>query len=208
MFNFGDHLTVNNIIALIFGIIGLIWLIYGIWRNWKINRASNWPTMHATIVSSYVEPVNSCVGSRHIDPTNIIPSITDTVQYVPKITFKYEISGTEYQSDKIIYYGMQYFNASSVKTLMNKLTPGSSIMIHYNPNNYSDAYIYNGTISYVGIIAGIILLLIAGYLGYYHYSTMSSKGIGSLKECPNLTEIETKIKQNEGGRSLRHKRIF
>ena len=38
MTNFSNHFTNNNIIAIIIGIIGLIWLIHGLWTHQNLPK--------------------------------------------------------------------------------------------------------------------------------------------------------------------------
>jgi hypothetical protein len=166
MHAFGEYLTVHNIIVIILGIIGLIWLIYGIYRNCRINSIRGWPKANAIVLNSLIRPANNS-GGMYLDPQYIMP-MNNHMHYVPMIVYRYRVNNMDYQSNNVVYSGPKSFNPIDTKLIMGNITPGSIIPVYYNPHNPNESYIYNGIPSYIGIILGIILLLIAGYIGYRH----------------------------------------
>ncbi len=63
--------TLDNIIVLILAIVGLIWLINGLWKNWKIRNIRSWPKADATIISSVAQPADGS-SSAFVDPRFIV----------------------------------------------------------------------------------------------------------------------------------------
>ncbi|XWV25892.1 hypothetical protein QJ857_gp1189 [Tupanvirus soda lake] len=215
MTDLGDYMTVNNIVAIILGIIGLIWLIYGLWRNWKINKISTWPKTNAFVLNSVAEPANNAAGNTYVDPRYIIATTDNKAQYIPKVTYRYRVANKEYQSNNVVYSGSRSYNAVDIKTLLGQVYAGATIPIFYNPNNPNESYIYNGTTSYTGIIIGLVLLLIAAYLGYYHNYKNRNITTTSVTEnrssvtrsndlaSPNLTDIDAATRRNTITRNTR-----
>lgn len=183
-------LTVNNIVALILGIVGIVWIFYGIWRNLKINRISSWPKTNALVLNSVAEPANSEAGNTYVEPRYIIATTDDQARYIPKVTYKYTVNKTEYQSNNVVYAGEKSYSAIDIKTMLGLITPGSTIPVYYNPGDPSESYIYNGLHSYTGIIIGAVLLALSGFLSYFGSAIKKSKSNNSDVASPSLTEIE------------------
>lgn len=184
--------TIGNIVAIILAIVGLVWLVHNIWRNYKINNINHWPKTNATIITSLAEPVGQ--GSNN--------------QFVPKVVYSYTANGRTYISDNVVYSGSRSYNAVDTRKIMSQLTPNSSVPVYYNPKDPKESYIYNGNKTYSGIVIGIILLLIAAYLGYYHNKDKitttitkkqrdgtTTKTTTTTKATPiNLTDLESSTK--------------
>jgi hypothetical protein len=166
MSNIGSYATVNNIVAAILVIVGLIWIIHSLWRNWKICRINTWPKTNAFVLNAMAAPANQSAGNTYVDPKYITPTINDSARYIPIIIYRYRIGDRDYQSDKVVYSGPKSYSTFDTKTIMGNISNGSIIPIYYNPRNPKESYIYVGTTNYLGIIIGIVLILIAIYIGY------------------------------------------
>lgn len=198
-----EYFTVYNIIAIILAVIGLIWVIYGIWRNSKINKINSWPKTNARIIGSVLQPSND--KSVMIDPTNIAV-INKSLRYIPRVTYEYTIGNTLYQSNSVVYSGQHTYDANAIAHIMSKLMPGSVIPIFYNPNNFSESYIYNGVSSYTSIGIGLILLLLAAYLAYYHknlnkYKSNDAIVVNKPRKRKEINEVSPKF--TEGAPKLK-----
>lgn len=216
MFKFGQYLTINNIIAVILIIVGLIWLIHGLLRNRKINRINSWPKVNAYVLNSFAEPANNSAGDVYIDPRYLLAYINDSAKFIPRVIYRYRLNGIEYQSDNVIYSGYTSYDSLNVKTLLGHITTGSTIPVFYNPNDPKESYIYNGDKSYSGIVIGLILLAAGGYLVYNHFNknkygkgvktrtkigteNISTPGITELseRERKELAEFSRKVNPNQ-----------
>lgn len=199
------HITVKNIVALILGIVGIVWLIYDIHRNWKINRISSWPKANAYVISSMAEPANAEAGKAYVDPSYLIPTVDSGAQYKPQVVYRYRVGDRDYKSTNVVYSGQSTYDAADTKALLGQITPGSMIDVYYNPNNPSEAYIYNGQTSWVGIVISVILILIALYLAYHENRDLISvpsngtssqnTGVGNMKAQNSSVNLESSIHQ-------------
>lgn len=199
MADWNKYFTLNNIVALILGIIGLIWLIYGIWRNSKIGKINSWPKTNATIIGAVAQSTsdkNTLVDPAHISIAN------NSAKYIPKVTYQYHVGNMIYKSNSLVYSGAHSYNAQDTVAIMSKLVPGTVVPIYYNPDNLGESYIYNNITSYTNIIIGLILLLLAGYLAYRHNwskqrtvtTTTTRKTMDEVS--PNFTEYDRSVSRN------------
>jgi len=208
MDNWKDYLTIQNIVVAILVIIGLIWLISSLWMNMKVNRIAKWPVANATVVNSVIEPekVTSTFGSSYLDPRYLNLSTDVSTKFIPRILYRYTINGQEYQSTNVVYGGDKSYNALDIKTLMGNIGPGSVIQVYYNQSNPSESYIFNGTTSYMGVILGLLLLAVAGAIGYHHNVMQKGKTVYGTPTMdsytPRLTTDERPIRNNDRNRPL------
>lgn len=192
MANFGEYLTVQNIIATILGIVGLVWILSGLWRNYMIGRVSSWPRINARVITAGASPTSGYRGDTIVNPRNI-PTINNNRKYVPQVLYSYTINGRQYQSSNFIYSGAKSFDASTTKRLMSNIIPGSNISIRYNPSNPAESYVYHGHRTWLNIWIGLLLLLIALYIGYDH-NVANGKRVNPDVNSPSLTEMGNKMK--------------
>ena len=196
-----DYLTIQNIVVAILTIIGLVWLISSLWRNWKISRINNWPKTNATVINSVAEPekVTNALGSTYLDPRYLSATTDTSTKYIPRILYRYNINGQEFQSNDVMYGGDQAFNALDIKTIMGNIGPGSTIQVYYNPSDLDESYVLNGTPNYMGALLGLALLAIAAAIGYNHnieklkrdYTTTTTTKTAMKDTTPRLTTDET-----------------
>ena len=197
MENFGRYFTLYNIIALILGIVGLVWLIQTMKKNNKIKEIRSWPKVNATVINAVAEPLNRGQGSPFIDPQYLIPKKGDNSQYRPIVVYRYKAGGNEYQSNNVVFAERKSYNAFETKTLLAQLSAGGNVQVYYNPKNNKESYIYNGIEDNKGIIWGIVLILLALALVYFGSKKHDTIKIGSYEiRNPNLTEIDESIRRD------------
>lgn len=167
MANYKKHATVATVAAMIFFILGLIWIIYGVWGNMKIRRIAGWPKANGTVIVSSAEPYNLFSTRTILDPSSI-SMIGNEALYSPKVQYKYQVGGREYLSDNLTYRGYYVHNALETRAILAAYRPGAAISVYYNPSNHSEAYINNGRLYYAGIWLGLFCWLIAAILSYHH----------------------------------------
>jgi uncharacterized membrane protein len=168
--------TIKNIVAVILLIIGLVIAIMGSWRKWKINNISKWPKTDATIVGFLLEPENTSAGRDLIRPNQIDLTIDNDAEYNPQVVYTYRVRGVQYRSTNFMYNMMDSLSALEAKQLTTGLTQGATVPVFYNPNNPSEAYIYNGTSSWWYVVIGIVLVLIAGAMGIHSVVKVQKDG--------------------------------
>lgn len=196
--NIGSYATINNIVAVVLIIVGLIWIIHGVWRNWKIGRISTWPKTNALVLNAMAAPANQSAGNMYIDPGYIIPTIDDSARYIPIVIYRYRVGNRDYQSDKVVYSGPKSYSTFDTKTIMGNISNGSIVQVYYNPRNPKESYIYVGTRNYFGIIIGIILILIAIYIGYKGNTKKSEDQVPVKKNSGNSNKAESQTGKTNG----------
>lgn len=168
--DFGKWFIVENIVALILLIIGVVWLIVTLIYNSKVNAIYKWPRVQATIVYTYISSTENSgnnILNTHYTHNQFSNEDLDKAIYIPHIIYQYNINGTNYQSNRITFGEPKKYNAIDIQAIMSTFTPGTHVLIYYNPNNPYESYIYNGTTSATGIIWGVIFILLALILVYY-----------------------------------------
>jgi hypothetical protein len=167
MTNWKNLWSVQGIVALILGILGLIWLINALYRSYKISQINNWPKVDAVVVTSLARPANAGTGAQYIDPENLTVTTGSTDRFVPVITYNYTVGGKDYQSGNVIVNPARSYSALDTKNLIGSLRPNSRISVYYNPRNPAEAYIYNATTSnWWAILISALMTAIGIYLGY------------------------------------------
>lgn len=154
-----DAWNIYNIIALILGIIGLIWFLRTIWRDIQINQHMKWPHVSANIVAVYAVPIGT---STRIELNDMNPND----KYTPRILYKYTVDNKTYESSNLIYDGPSSYSGIQIKNLLGTAKPGDSINVLYNPSDPAESYIYPGVVSYIGLIVGILLILVGAFIAY------------------------------------------
>lgn len=193
------YFNVRSIISIILAIVGLVWLINTIWRNMKLNRVKSWPKANATVVLSSVIPSNHIAGTAPLNPQTITIA-NNNLTYTPNVVYSYTVNGKEYKSEKVLYIGNPSYNARDIVNLMTQLRQGATVPVYYNPENPTEAFVFNVKPSYTGIIGGIILLLLAAFIGreqYFTNDTGTGNDLFSTKktylETPNLSETDVPV---------------
>ncbi len=119
---------------------------YGIYRA---SISKSWPTVQGIVISSKVDTtvihstrdrtrkeVRTHVSTKFNRKETVISSIYSAV-----ITYKYQVNGVEYQSSNYTTTGAQEGTLTLVQDLVSQLPVNTQLVVHYNPNNPSDALI-------------------------------------------------------------------
>jgi hypothetical protein len=137
-------------------------------------QTKNWPVAQGVITVSQM-------GSK-FDPT---PSSTVRARtlYSSAILFKFNVDGTEYESDKITW---GEFSTSDKRMIEKKLAEyplGKKIAVHYNPENPSDCIVnlhYNILMA-IPWIGGIVFIIGGGGFAwgmlYFYIKQLAEKGL-------------------------------
>jgi hypothetical protein len=117
---------------------GLMWLIDGL-------RQRNWPEVNGIVVSSTVESFKTMVASKGGN--------THMKMYRAAVIYTYEAGGRQYRSSQIRREKVSGAEELA-KAVVEKYPAGSSVRVHYNPDNPADAVLETST------LAGFVLLWI------------------------------------------------
>lgn len=195
MSEYSNYFTINNIIALILGIIGLILIIRGIWINWTIDMIKSWAITNATVLSVMTKQLGNNIDNIYLTPKQINDEPYKFGRYIPKIIYSYTVNGTKYDSNSVIYPAVSSYGYDKVRSIVGNLKDGDTIEIYYNPKNPKKSYIITGKRDYSGLMIGIILVIIAVYLGYYrgHLKFNKKQSNDFLVTESNNPELNKKV---------------
>lgn len=184
----GDYLTLGNLVILILLIAGLVLLLLGLWRNWRIDNIASWPKVNATVINSVAQPTSGFRKNADVNPQNIVVS-NNNRKYTPSVLYRYNVAGREYQSTNFVYGGPGTYNAEDIKVVMSQMQPGASVPVFYNPNNPSQSYVYLGSKNYTSVGVGLILLILSLFLAYREHFAKNEKKLRGpkLRMDPDLT---------------------
>ena len=160
-----DLLAFGYVVGIILAIIGLTMLMIEISTIRKINQIKRWPILRraGTIRDSYMETITGATTYSIV----IVSEAYYNLNYRTSASFTYRINGKTYISNKISYYEPWQNNPIIAKVENDILTKGSTVDIRVNPNDPSEAYIFNKPYdSYFKLILAIILSVIGLYFVY------------------------------------------
>lgn len=146
------------IIATVSLVVGLIWLGWALWQNWKSSQVKTWQRADATILQAAAEVVE--VGQNTLVDPQSIPVANNNNRYRARVAYRYNVMGRQAVSENFMY-GKEFFTAQEIRTLMAPVRQGQTVSILYNPDNFDEAYIYdNAATNWTGIWWGIGLILL------------------------------------------------
>lgn len=142
--------NVNEIILAILFLGGLLFIGIAVFRSLKAKKAAEtWPTVPGSVMSSEVTIQRSHNSKGHT-----------TINYLPKVTYEYQISGQKYNGDSI-GFGTATFGKQKADNIVAAYPQGSQVNIHYNPTDPSNAVLEPKSVGggYL-IVLGIIMIAI------------------------------------------------
>ncbi|MDF0605432.1 DUF3592 domain-containing protein [Neisseriaceae bacterium TC5R-5] len=137
-------------------LIGLILLALGLglssylWQLAKTARqAQSWPTTKGTMAISEVESR----PARHADNAG-------RLEYQARLLYHYQVAGQSYQSDQLRLPNPGYSRSQQLASeIVQRYPPGSSVLVYYNPDKPTQAYLQTGPhwSSWLGLALGLAL---------------------------------------------------
>ncbi len=143
-----------TVFALCFGL-AVLWLFFG-YRNY-VHQAAKWPTVPGKVETSTTESYVKREDGR------------DETHYAPVVEYVYQVRGREYRSRQIKLgveiEGSQFIADGIVK----KYSQGSDVIVHYNPENPSNAALENpgGYAWFLLVIASICFAIAVFASGFF-----------------------------------------
>lgn len=118
--------------------------------NLSKGSASNWPTTEGQILESKMEKGTSGTGSNR------------TIQWYPTVKYQYEVDGSTYEGDRIIFGS----SAELLSSTLDRYPVGATVNVFYNPDNPESAVLQTGSTSsmYLYVVLGPILAIIGTIL--------------------------------------------
>ena len=93
----------------------------------KASRATNWPSVQASVISSQV--VHGCGRGS---------------SYYPKVRYAYAVDGIGYENDTIAFGMEECGSESEARTIADRYAAGKQVPIYINPSSPSDSAIVVG----------------------------------------------------------------
>lgn len=120
----------------------------------KVGESTNWPSTSGTITDSHItESVSTS------DDNNI-------TYYRPAISYKYEVIGTSYESNRLMFGAAQSGSRGGAQTVVAKYPVGSAVTVYYNPVDPKEAVLERQSKSTnVTMILGIVFIVMAVCVG-------------------------------------------
>jgi hypothetical protein len=165
---FMAHPLIIFILAINFGVIGLVYsFLY--WSKLNADGMSkNWPSVPGKITTSRTEEriYNSHTSGMHL---------TRSVSYEPVVKYSYEVAGTLYHAKRIgnsIYSGT---TPNAVERWVKLFPANTTVPVYYNPADPNDAVLIpktnNNIFEFIGGMAIGVLGLF--FLGLWIYSLVT-----------------------------------
>jgi hypothetical protein len=142
-------------VSLIFGVIGLGLLVLAIVQMSKAKKASAWPTVPGTVLSSGLEEHRSHDSDGGT-----------SVNYEPRVQYQYAIMGSPFTGYRLSFGNASYsYNIAARKIAA--YPQGAQVTVYYNPDDPSDSVLEpKAAGGVVLIVIGVIFVVLAIVLGF------------------------------------------
>lgn len=184
-------ILIESAVGLILLIVGMVIVIWNLYKHGKSNSIKGWPKAQGKILSALVAPADSPVGTEYMRPNQIRPVVGSETSYVPRVSYVYTVSGRTYRGDNFMYNSPDEFNDIQIKALMGRYKIGSEVPVLYNSSNPEESYLYDGDVDWWPFWVGIILVLIAAALGA-HGVYLKRKGEKSASDWYDVSQFTVK----------------
>ena len=149
-----ENLNWIIVIALFLG--GVFFIVLAVLRSRKAKMAAeNWPTVAGGVLSSEVI-IHRSHSSRGYT----------TVNYMPKVSYEYQVNGQKYLGDGI-GFGTATFGKKKADEIAAKYPQGAPVTVHYDPANPAKAVLETRSVGGGNFIALGIILIATGFMYLY-----------------------------------------
>jgi hypothetical protein len=145
------------ILAVMFGLLGLILLL--VYRS-RLNvdkKIKSWPSVPGTITSSRVSKKEVSVESHG--------STSLQTQYEPHVKYSYTVTGTLYHGERIGNGILVSSLSGPSKRIVKRFTAGATVPVYYDPEDPSQAVLEKTRLSdEIGFLVGVGFCFISVFL--------------------------------------------
>lgn len=147
-------------------------------------RTQSYPTTTGTILHSSVETTADSEGGN---------------SHRPEITFAYEIDGKNFESSAWRHGNLGLSDPSYAEEIVARYSPGSEVIVHYNPNQPDDAVLsteLDSSDAFLMLFMTVPNLLIAGAWGLFCYWLrvfITDPPAGGVKIIERRDEIRARL---------------
>lgn len=119
---------ITLVLGLIFGLLGLVFLIINNLNRKKAHKALAWPVASGTVTKTDIKEHTS------VDDEDGITSTT----YEPVVEYTYQVMGQPYTSRRIAY-GASQFDKNTARQKVEQYPQGKTLEVRYNPDKPAEA---------------------------------------------------------------------
>jgi len=146
----------NIIILAAFFLGGVLFIVLAVLRSRKAKMAAeNWPTVAGGVLSSEVV-IHRSHSSRGYT----------TVNYMPKVSYEYQVNGQKYLGDGI-GFGTATYGKKKAEEIAAIYPQGTPVTVHYDPSDPSKAVLETKSVGGGNFIALGIILIATGFMYLY-----------------------------------------
>ena len=142
--------SIPLIIGVIFIMISLLLIIFGLRARKKALAARQWPTAPGKVISASLKEHRSYDSQEH--RTNIT--------YEPQVTYEYRFGSETLKRDRLGFGTTSYNRSTAVKKL-EQYPQGGTVTVYINPDNPYEALldISTGSSIFLMVMGGVFLLI-------------------------------------------------
>ena len=144
----------DQIIPVIFILVGLIFVIIGLITRGRINAATKWPSVQGAVLKSEVADRSTTIKTGEHRRTNV-------ELYEPVVEYQYIVNGTTF-TGKRLSFGSTRLHYEDAQAVAGRYPAGAQVPVYYNPKNPRDARL---EVTSQGATAQLILGIIFGVVG-------------------------------------------
>ena len=142
------------LLLLIFGVLGIVFLVIALVSRQKAQASQSWPTAAAKVLASEVK--------QHVSPDSDQQTQSS---YEPVVEYSYSVGQQTYTSRRIAY-GANSFGLGQAQTMIARYPVGSAVTAHYNPANPAEAVLETKAAgATLFLILGIVFLALCALSG-------------------------------------------
>jgi len=172
---------IKYVVAAIILIVGLVIVIHGLYKRWKIMQIQEWPVTGVNVLSYTILPENAAAGTSALTLDQLPTDVNSPAKYTATVKYRYTVGGQTYDSGEFMYNPDTSYTAIEMRGYLTPIAADDGVVAYYNPDNNSEAYLYytedNLVYPLFGAVLVVIGVAIAGYTAY-----CASKRKPTLKE--------------------------
>ncbi len=142
------------LIGIVFLSIGAFFVIWGKGQVDQSAASKAWPVVQGKITQSQVTSYRSTSHSKG--------RTRSTTMYSPKVVYTYSVGGQSYSCDRIFSSDYSSSSAKRARKLVAKYRTGTTVDVHYDPDNPQEAVLEPGgnLMTYLPLGMGLLVSLV------------------------------------------------
>ncbi len=148
------------VIKVIFAL-GILSVILSLFFFHQSSVLSSWNKTNGTITSDQIASYQKQETQKTSTKTDTHLFVTHVYYYV-NASYSYTVLDKGYTSDVIFNPDYSSTSYDDIHSIVENLSPGTFVTVHYNPANPSDSYLFvlPATVEYAFLLFGIVFILV------------------------------------------------